>query len=104
MNYDFSAWRTGGRIVNGTFVWYTDNSLEEMKYTNWKKGHPASFSSMALVYNRKKDRVRWEGVWLGSFTQMPEHAYPFICERRARRKDFQISLFHDLLKNIFTHD
>lgn len=83
---DVKVWRTGGRIVNGTFVWYTENSQEEMKFTHWKKGHPGSFSSLALVYNKKKDRVRWEGVWLGSYTQMPEHAYPFICERRARRK------------------
>ncbi|XP_045197843.2 uncharacterized protein LOC123552331 [Mercenaria mercenaria] len=83
---EVKVWRTGGRIMNGTFVWYTENNQQEMQYTNWKKGHPATYSSMALVYNRKKDRVRWEGVWLGSYTQMPEHAYAFICERRARRK------------------
>lgn len=83
---DVKVWRTGGRVVNGTFVWYRGNNSEKMDYTKWKKGHPSSFSSLALVYNKKKERVRWEGVWLGSYSQLPEHAYPFICERRARRK------------------
>lgn len=84
---DVKVWRTGGRVVNGTFVWYRENNNHDpMEYTHWKKGHPSSYSSLALVYNRKKDRVRWEGVWLGSYSQLPEHAYPFICERRARRR------------------
>ena len=57
-----------------------------MEYTKWKKGHPAGFSSMALVHNKTADRVRWEGVWSGSASQYPQHAYPFVCERRAKRK------------------
>ena len=86
--YSLTAWRTGGRLVNGTFVWYNgpNSKTTKMVYTKWQKGHPASYSSLALVYNRQKDRVRWQGVWLGSATQLPDHAYPFICERRARRK------------------
>ncbi|KAL4232839.1 hypothetical protein ACF0H5_007526 [Mactra antiquata] len=83
---DVKIWRTGARVVNGSFVWYTEKDTHKMEYEHWKKGHPGSYSSMALVYNKKKNRVRWEGVWLGSYTQMPDHAYPFICERRARRK------------------
>lgn len=59
---------------------------KKMDYTKWKSGHPAGYSSMALVHNNTANRVRWEGVWLGSASQYPRHAYPFICERRARRE------------------
>lgn len=83
-----AVWRTGGRVINGTFVWYNGpkSNAKPMAYTNWQKGHPAAYTSMALVYNRQKDRVRWQGVWLGSYKQLPDHAYAFICERRARSK------------------
>jgi hypothetical protein len=32
-------WRLGGRKINGTFLWYSDDNPSKMKYTNWAKGH-----------------------------------------------------------------
>ncbi|WAR08602.1 ASTL-like protein [Mya arenaria] len=96
---DVKVWRTGGRIVNGTFAWYTSEKGTpiSMTYTKWQKGQPGSASSLALVFNRQKDRVRWQGVWLGSYSQLPEHAYPFICERRARHgRDYRGALDHTI--------
>ena len=76
------------RKCNALFLFRSGegNKPKEMEYTKWRKGHPATFSSMALVHDRKANRVRWEGVWLGSAKQYPDHAYPFICERRSRSR------------------
>ncbi|KAL3881692.1 hypothetical protein ACJMK2_028096, partial [Sinanodonta woodiana] len=82
------TWRIGGKIENGTFGWFIANGkkMQDMKYTNWKKGHPSSFSSLILVVNHTSKEYGWEGAWVGSKSQLPNHTYPFICERRASRK------------------
>ncbi|KAH3735208.1 hypothetical protein DPMN_041670 [Dreissena polymorpha] len=50
-------WRTGGRSYNGTFQWHNGDAQmpDDMTYTKWEKGHPATYSSLALVYDRKND-------------------------------------------------
>ncbi|XP_050391294.1 uncharacterized protein LOC126810336 [Patella vulgata] len=81
-------WRTGGKLVNGTFMWYRGEKKKPRKltYTNWDKGQPRTFTSMALSRNRDTNEISWHGVWTGSLVQLPYYMYPFICEKRAKRK------------------
>jgi hypothetical protein len=82
-------WRLGGRKINGTFLWYSDDNPSKMKYTNWAKGHPSKYTSMVLnKHNKTSNVVHWKGVWAGSFKEYPKNAYAFICERPAKRKPF----------------
>nr|KAG5702816.1 hypothetical protein BaRGS_001898 [Batillaria attramentaria] len=83
--YEYT-WRTGGRRVNDTMVWYKeDSNTQEMEYTNWGKDHPSTYTTMALQRERRTNKTEWQGVWAGSIKQLPYYMYPFICERRAKR-------------------
>ena len=58
----------------------------EMEHSNWGRDQPSTFTTMALQRDRRNNETRWVGVWAGSMSQLPHFAYPFICERRAKRK------------------
>ncbi|XP_067676037.1 uncharacterized protein [Haliotis asinina] len=81
-------WRTGGKAVNGSMVWYKGEKRKpkNMKFTNWGKGMPGTYTSMALVKDKSTKKFLWQGVWTGSVSQLPNHIYAFICEKRAKRK------------------
>ncbi|XP_070188652.1 uncharacterized protein [Littorina saxatilis] len=84
--YDYT-WRTGGRRINDMMTWYRkDSTPVEMEHTNWAEGQPVTFSTTALERDRLTNVTQWVGVWAGSMRQLPYYMYPFICERRARRK------------------
>ena len=80
------TWRIGGKRVNDSFVWDQGQGRKtiEMKYKNWPDEEPTGFTSMVLSRVKTSQDFTWDGVWAGSLSQMPEHAYPFICERKAR--------------------
>lgn len=82
------TWRTGARQVNDTFVWDNgeDRKSVPMTFTAWDKGPPEGFSTMVLGRDKTTDDFSWEGAWSGSASQLPNYTFPFICERKARRK------------------
>ena len=77
----FKVWRTGERINNGSFAWYSGDVGGKIIYTNWNDSTPATYSSFAWLYGTRKRRSHRDGVWIDSF-----HACPFICERRSKCK------------------
>ncbi|XP_064617858.1 uncharacterized protein LOC135481983 [Liolophura sinensis] len=84
-------WRTGGRKIQHKFVWYNVAKKKDrpMKFSHWVKGHPGTHSTLALVRKERGKGFGWEGVWAGSEYQLPNYAYPFICEKKAKRKCFK---------------
>ncbi|XP_041351985.1 uncharacterized protein LOC121370664 [Gigantopelta aegis] len=81
-------WRTGGKLVNGSMVWFKSDKTKPkaMRYTNWDTGMPASYTTAVLAKSADGKTFKWQGVWAGSQNQLPAHSYPFICEKRAKRK------------------
>ena len=85
------TWRTGARRENETFVWDNGENRKPkpMRFTAWTEGPPDGYSTMVLGRDKISSDFSWQGEWTGSVSQLPNHTFPFICERKARRKYIQ---------------
>ncbi|XP_061177246.1 uncharacterized protein LOC133185975 [Saccostrea echinata] len=81
-------WRTGARRINDTFEWDNgeDRKTKPMTFTAWNGRPPEGFSTMVLGRENATSDFAWEGAWTGSVSQLPDHTFSIICERKARRK------------------
>ncbi|GFN83207.1 metalloendopeptidase [Plakobranchus ocellatus] len=81
-------WRTAGRKVNGTMVWYLgEKSMKNItKYENWARGHPGSRTSLVLARDQRTEKVTWMGEMEGDSRAPYYYRHPYICEKPARRK------------------
>jgi hypothetical protein len=85
---NFSTWRTGARRVNYTFVWDNGEGRKSvpMNYNAWEGSVPKGFSTMVLERKKSSKDFTWQGSWTGSMSQLPNHTFSYICERKARSK------------------
>ncbi|XP_021379895.1 uncharacterized protein LOC110467213 [Mizuhopecten yessoensis] len=82
-------WRTGGRRINDTFYWDQGDisDLQKLDFRlDWFTFDPRTYTSLVLRMNAKTKDLEWKGDWVGSAKQLPKYAYPYICERPAKRK------------------
>ncbi|XP_076466635.1 uncharacterized protein LOC143297930 isoform X2 [Babylonia areolata] len=81
------VWRTGGRVVNDTMKWHRrDSNPGDLGYSNWGRGEPSTRTSLVLERDHRTNVTLWVGVWTGSMRSRRDYVYPFVCERRARRR------------------